>query len=115
MCRKHPPDNWIHLHEQGWAGLTGWTVWRNEEGWLLGADGSPHPAAGLPDAKAAAGCAQSKGEGSIGEDGFDHAEGLGVGGDVVDAVDVGALLAEPGGECDSGPVAVGDIVEAGEA
>lgn len=90
----------------GWAGLTGWTVWRNEEGWLLGADGSPHPAAG---------CAQSKGEGSIGEDGFDHAEGLGVGGDVVDAVDVGTLLAEPGGECDSGPVAVGYIVEAGEA
>ena len=49
-----------------------------------------------------------------GGDGFDHAEGLGVGGDFVDAVDVGALFAEPGGEGDGGPVAVGDAVEAGE-
>lgn len=33
----------------------------------------------------------------------------------MDAVDVGALFAEPGGERDGGPVAVGDIVEVGEA
>ena len=51
---------------------------------------------------------------SVCDDGFDHAEGLGVGGDFVDAVDVGALFAEPGGEGDGGPVAVGDVVEAGE-
>ncbi len=49
------------------------------------------------------------------DDGFDHAERLGVGGDVVDAVDVGALLAQPGGEGDGGPVAVGHVVETGEA
>ena len=33
----------------------------------------------------------------------------------MDAVDVGALLAQPGGEGDGGPVAVGHVVEAGEA
>lgn len=32
----------------------------------------------------------------------------------MDAVDVGALFAEPGGEGDGGPVAVGDAFEAGE-
>ena len=32
----------------------------------------------------------------------------------MDAVDVGALLAQPGGEGDSGPVAVGHVVEAAE-